>query len=106
MEIIYILDPINGTAKIVTSQKGCSDTMFIDIGDIPPILARLKEERVELKNSLGIKNYSQLKNRMYYRTNIKQNYVSDKIKFQRLLETGLQIKTFQDILSKMKKTDR
>lgn len=102
----FSLEPINKITKIVTSQAGCANSLFISIADKQEIVERLKARQGELKKALGIKNKSQLKNRKYYRNHTGQNYNTDKELFHELLENGLQIKEMIDILTEAKNSGR
>ena len=102
MEFDYSLEAINKIAKMVTSQKGCLDDVFIDRDDLIKILHRLYNRQKKLKEALGIKNRSQLKNRKYYRLHHQQDYNIDKKLFRKLLDNGDRIQDICLILKSIK----
>ena len=105
-DIFYSFNPINNSAQRVVSQTGCLKDVFIDREGIISIVKRLHKRRSKLKEVLGIKNTSQLKNRKYYRKHPRQGYnTNNKELFQELLENGLRIKEMNDILADTKRNE-
>lgn len=102
MEFDYSQEAINKIAKIVTSQAGCSADFLLDREGLIEIDKKLRGRHKELKKKLGIKNRRQMKNRKYYRKHPKQGYNIDKQLFQELLELGLRIQEFSNILRELK----
>ena len=117
MEFDYTLDPINQTAKIVVSQCGCSETVFIEHHrELLPIIERLKKRQAELKKKLGITTKQQWKNRKYYnkyptyttkKNKLKvQRYEKDITVFQEMLCNGEQISKLTKIYTKLKRDNQ
>ena len=102
----YTLNPVDKTARIVTSQSGCTDSVTIGINGMRSIIHKLQKRQQELKLALGITNKKQLKNRKYYRNHKyrpRSNYnTEDPHLFRELLENGLRMKEIGCILAEMK----
>lgn len=111
----YTLDPVDKTAKKVTSQDGCTDTVYMTSAEeVLPILDKLQKRQKELREILGIKTRSQLKNRKYYRKypvcikcnnkmKIQTYNINNEEAFQELLLNGHKIQEFTQIYIKLKK---
>jgi hypothetical protein len=103
----YSSIPVNKIAALVTTQGGCSDQHSVTREGVKEILGKLQKRQAELKESLGIKTKSQLKNRKYYRKHPRQSYnLHNNRLFEELLENGLRIQEFANVLAEMKKTHK
>ena len=90
---MYALTPVNKQAAIIISQAGCTDSVLLSTREeIDAIVQKLDQRQNKIKEILGIKNKSQLKNRKYFRQQVRQNYkVKNKTLFIELLNNGAQI---------------
>lgn len=61
-EALYTSVPANNTARLVTQQEGCSDTVLLDYSGLCEVLEELKAKRESLAKALGLKTKSQRKN--------------------------------------------
>lgn len=100
--------PVDKTAAIVANQSGCTRSVLMqDREELIATVERIKKRRAELAVILGIKTKSQKKNRLYYRTNPKQNYrIKNKDAYQEYLETGIKMKELYQAISEKPKTKK